>query len=102
VPDHFCPVFIDLDKLQFLIHDGMLSAVVDLEAYVVGPREFDFVGLEYQLHEISAVSFLKGYSTILDPPDLSNYRTAYRYFYRLLGVQGSVDLNRWFAQRALF
>lgn len=102
MPDHFCPVFIDLDKLQFLIHDGMLSAVVDLEAYVVGPREFDFVGLEYQLHEISAVSFLKGYSTILDPPDLSNYRTAYRYFYRLLGVQGSVDLNRWFAQRALF
>jgi aminoglycoside phosphotransferase (APT) family kinase protein len=102
VPDHFCPVFIDLDPSQFLIQDGMLSAVVDVEAYVIGPREFDFVGLEYLLDELSANSFLKGYSTMLDPPDISNYRKAYRYFYRLLGVQGSVDLDRWFAQRTLF
>ncbi|QJD82933.1 phosphotransferase [Cohnella herbarum] len=102
MPDHFCPVFIDLDPSQFLIQDGMLLAVVDVEAYAVGPREFDFVGLEYVLDEISATSFLNGYSTILDPPDISNYRKAYRYFYLLLGVQGSVDLDRWFAQQALF
>lgn len=102
LPDHFCPVFIDLDPSQFLIQDGMLSAVVDVEAYAIGPREFDFVGLEYVLDEISAVSFLNGYSTILDPPDLSKYRKVYRYFYRLLGVQGSVDLNQWFAKRAIF
>lgn len=68
VPDHFCPVFIDLDPSQFLIQDGMLSAVVDVEAYAIGPREFDFVGLEYVLDELSAASFLNGYSTILDPP----------------------------------
>lgn len=102
VPDHFCPVFIDLDPSQFLIQDGMLSAIVDVEAYAVGPREFDFVGLEYVLDGKSASSFLKGYSTILNPPDLSNYRTVYRYFYRLLGVQGSVDLDRWLKQPALF
>ncbi|ETT62821.1 phosphotransferase [Paenibacillus sp. FSL H8-0457] len=102
VPDHFCPVFIDLDPSQFLIQDGMLSAVVDVEAYAIGPREFDFVGLEYVLDELSAASFLNGYSTILDPPDLSKNRKVYRYFYRLLGVQGSVDLNQWFAKRAIF
>ncbi|MEK5057935.1 phosphotransferase [Paenibacillus sp. FSL H7-0326] len=102
VPDYFCPVFIDLDPSQFLIQDGMLSAVVDVEAYAIGPREFDFVGLEYVLDEKSAASFLKGYSTILDPPDISKYRKVYRYFYRLLGVQGSVDLNQWYAQRAIF
>jgi len=102
VPDHFCPVFIDLDSSQFLVQDGMLSAVVDVEAYAVGPRELDFVGLEYVLDERSAASFLEGYSTVLAPPDISDYRAVYRYFYRLLGVQGSVDLDEWFAQRALF
>ncbi|CAG7644817.1 phosphotransferase family protein [Paenibacillus allorhizosphaerae] len=102
VPDHFCPVFIDLDPSQFLIQDGVLSAVVDVEAYAIGPREFDFVGLECVLDEKSAASFLKGYSTIQDPPDLSNYRQVYRFLYRLLGVQGSVDLEQWFAQRVLF
>ncbi|WP_274648813.1 phosphotransferase family protein [Paenibacillus humicola] len=102
VPDHFCPVLIDLGPSQFLIQDGRLSAVVDVEAYAIAPREFDFVGLEYVLDEKSAVPFLNGYSTILPPPDLSNYRKVYRYFYRLLGVQGSVDLDPWLAQRALF
>ncbi|PYI53186.1 aminoglycoside phosphotransferase [Paenibacillus flagellatus] len=102
VPDHFCPVFIDLDPSQFLMQDGLLSAVVDVEAYALGPRELDFVGLEYVLDEASAAPFLNGYSTVLAPPDLSPYRNVYRYFYRLLGVQGSVDLDRWFAQRALF
>ncbi|WP_422661248.1 aminoglycoside phosphotransferase family protein [Paenibacillus sp. EC2-1] len=102
VPYHFCPVFIDLDPSQFLIKDGMLSAVVDVEAYAIGPREFDFVGLEYVLDETSAASFLEGYSTILAPPDISKYRKVYRYFYRLLGVQGSIDLDQWYAQRPIF
>ncbi|MCR2822771.1 aminoglycoside phosphotransferase family protein [Lederbergia panacisoli] len=102
VPDHFCPVFIDLDPSQFLVKDEILSAVVDVEAYAIGPREFDFIGLEYMLDETSAASFLTGYSTILIPPDISQYRTIYRYFYRLLGVQGSVDLDQWLAQKELF
>ncbi|MCC3377332.1 aminoglycoside phosphotransferase family protein [Cohnella sp. REN36] len=102
MPNHFCPVLIDLDPSQFLVREGMLSAIVDVEAYAVGPREFDFVGLEYVLDERSAASFLQGYSTILDPPDLSRHRAAYRYFYRLLGVQGSVEWQAWIAQPALF
>lgn len=64
VPNHFCPIFIDLDPSQFLILNGMLSAVVDVEAYAIGPREFDFVGLEYVLDEVSVASFLKEYSTM--------------------------------------
>ncbi|WP_256256482.1 hypothetical protein [Paenibacillus sp. BC26] len=75
---------------------------MDVEAYAVGPRELDFVGLEYVLDERAAIPFLEGYATVLAPPDLTDYRTVYRYFYRLLGVQGSVDLDLWLAQRALF
>jgi aminoglycoside phosphotransferase (APT) family kinase protein len=91
-----------LDPSQFLVQNGKLSAVVDVEAYAVGPRELDFVGLEYVLDETAVAPFLKGYASILQPPDISVYRKAYRYFYRLLGVQGSVDLDRWLAQRPLF
>lgn len=57
----------------------MLSAVVDVEAYAVGPREIDFIGLEYVLDEKSAEAFLGGYSKQLQPPDLSSYREVYRY-----------------------
>jgi hypothetical protein len=35
-------------------------------------------------------------------PDLSRCRRAYRFFYRLMGVAGSVDIRRWMAQTELF
>jgi hypothetical protein len=102
VPQYFCPILVDMDPSQFLTASGMISAIVDTEAYVVGPREFDFIGLEYVLDEQTSKSFINGYTTILDIPELSNCRKTYRYLYRLLGVQGSVDLDKWFAQPELF
>lgn len=102
VPTHFCPVLVDMDPSQFLTENGLISAIVDVEAYVVGPRELDFIGLEYVLDEKSSKSFIDGYTTILDIPDLSKCRHTYRYLYRLLGVQGSIDLDTWLAQPELF
>jgi len=102
LPVHFCPVLVDMDPSQFLMDNGRLSAIVDVEAYVVAPREFDFIGLEYILDRSAADAFIQGYTTILALPELSKVRRVYRYFYRLLGVQGSVDLDRWFAQPVLF
>ncbi|TNJ68107.1 aminoglycoside phosphotransferase [Paenibacillus hemerocallicola] len=101
-PQHFCPILVDMDPSQFLAEAGKITAIVDTEAYVIAPREFDFIGLEYVLDEASSASFLNGYTTILGIPELSECRRAYRYFYRLLGVQGSVDLDKWFAQSELF
>lgn len=101
-PQSFCPILIDMDPSQFLTEDGLLTAIVDAEAYVLGPREFDFIGLEYVLDERSARAFIDGYTTVLTLPRLSECRRPYRYLYRLLGVQGSVDLDRWFAQAELF
>lgn len=101
-PEHFCPILIDLDPSQFLVEDGKISAIVDIEAYAVGPREFDFIGLEYVLDETASRSFINGYEEILQLPDLSHCRTVYRYLYRLLGVQGEVDLDTWLGQPALF
>ncbi|UVI33145.1 aminoglycoside phosphotransferase family protein [Paenibacillus spongiae] len=102
VPPSFSPILVDMDPSQFLADNGKLSAIVDIEAYVVAPRELDFVGLEYILDHESSKSFVSGYTTILDLPELSSHRRVYRYLYRLLGVQGSVSLDKWLAQPELF
>jgi hypothetical protein len=101
-PAHFCPILVDMDPSQFLTQNGMLSALVDVEAYAIAPRELDFISLEYALDEHSAYAFMSGYRTVLDLPDLSQCRRVYRYLYRLLGVQGSVEIEQWLAQQELF
>lgn len=101
-PEYFHPVLIDLGPDQFLVEDGKISAIVDVEGYVVGPREFDFVGLEYVLDEEASKAFIRGYTEILDLPDLSKCRRVYRYMYLLLGVQGSIDLDQWLGQPEIF
>ena len=101
-PEAFCPVMIDLEPAQFLEENGKIAALVDAEAYVAAPRELDFVGLEYVMNERSARPFAEGYSSVRAMPDLSRCRMVYRFFYRLMGVQGSVDIRRWLAQPELF
>ena len=97
-----CPVMVDLGPGQFLAEDGKITALVDAEAYVAAPRELDFINLEYELDERSARPFLEGYSSVLDVPDLSRCRTAYRFFCHLMGIKGTVDVRRWMAQPELF
>lgn len=101
-PETCCPVLVDLGPGQFLAEDGKITALVDVEAYVLAPRELDFVNLEYELDARAAEAFLEGYTSVLDVPDLSRCRTAYRLFCRLMGVKGSVDIRRWMAQPVLF
>lgn len=95
VPEVAAPVLVDMDPTQFMVHDGYVSALVDAEAYGVGPRELDFVALEYCLDQASATLIAQGYSKVLPLPDLSRVRTPYRYLYRLFSIQGSVPLDEW-------
>ncbi|MBP1990567.1 hypothetical protein J2Z66_002173 [Paenibacillus eucommiae] len=69
---------------------------------MLAPPEFDFIGLEYVLDAESSKPFIEGYKTVLTVPDLSCVRRSYRFLYRIMGVQGSVDLAKWFAQPVLF
>jgi aminoglycoside phosphotransferase (APT) family kinase protein len=101
-PDAGALVLVDIGAEQFLTDGRRLTAVVDTEAYVIGPRELDFIGLEYSLDAQSAAPFLAGYRSVLPPPNLSQVRHVYRYFYRLLGVKGQVDLDQWLGWPSLF
>jgi fructosamine-3-kinase len=102
VPDFSTFVLVDMDPTQFLSNGKVITGLVDTEAYVIAPRELDFVALEYILDEKSAVDFKSGYEKIMAIPDLTNYRLPYRYLYRLMSVQGSVDLDNWLNQEILF
>ncbi|MDA1632115.1 nitrate reductase [Bacillus cereus] len=95
-------VLIDMDPTQFLSDGATITGLVDTEAYAVAPREFDFIGLEYVFTEKEAHAFKQGYETIMPIPHLEECRPPYRYLYRLLSVQGSVELQKWLSHPSYF
>lgn len=101
-PEAGSPILVDMDPTQFLVEDGRVSALVDTEAYGIGPRELDFIALEYCLDEASAAAIARGYRSVLPLPDLTQARRPYRYLYRLLSIQGEVPLDEWLEHPHLF
>ncbi|RWS44294.1 nitrate reductase [Bacillus mycoides] len=95
-------VLIDMDPTQFLSDGQSITGLVDTEAYAIAPREFDFIGLEYVLTDKEARAFKQGYETIMPIPRLEKCRQPYRYLYRLLSVQGSVELKKWLHHPSYF
>jgi hypothetical protein len=95
-------VLIDMDPTQFLTDGIHITGFVDTEAYALAPRELEFIGLEYILDAKSAKALKKGYEKILPIPDLSQCRKPYRYLYRLLSVQGKIEINKWLNHETYF
>lgn len=102
LPKESTLVLIDMDPTQFLSDGTAITGLVDTEAYAVAPRELDFIGLEYILTEKEAHAFKSGYETIMSIPHLEECRQPYRYLYRLLSVQGSVELKKWLNHPSYF
>ncbi len=95
-------IMVDMDPTQFLTDGERLSALVDTEAYAIGPRELDFIALEYVFAPREASALARGYNTILPVPDLSVVRSVYRYLYRLIGIQKRMPLETWMSWPVLF
>jgi aminoglycoside phosphotransferase (APT) family kinase protein len=95
-------VMLDMDPTQFLTDGTRITALVDTEVYVQAPRELDLIAMEYLLDEERARAFATGYRHILPLPDLRAVRPVYRYLYRLMEVQGSVDIHQWMEWPAWF
>lgn len=101
-PEYASPILVDMDPTQFLTDGERVQALVDTEACGLGPRELDFIALEYLMDERSAHCFAEGYSTVLPLPELERVRGPYRFLYLLLAVQGHVALEEWMARPAVF
>jgi aminoglycoside phosphotransferase (APT) family kinase protein len=92
----------DLRPSQFLAENDHLSALVDIESHVLGPRELDFVALEYTLSKDDVQSFKEGYTRHLPLPDLDAVRPLYRYLYWVMAALGWKDYRKWMDHPTLF
>lgn len=91
----FVPIMPDLRWDQFLIQQDNLSALVDLDAIVYGPKTLEFVLLEYLLDQKQAEIFAVEYMNHQTIPDLTAVRLPYRLLLFLMNVLGEMDLNSW-------
>ncbi len=95
LPDLFAP--------QFLAQDGRIVALVDVDAYVVGPRELDLVCLEYFVDGRTAPLIARGYGEIAELPSLASVRPGYRTFFWVLTMNPmALDLERWMSWPTAF
>lgn len=74
----------DIFPGQFLEEGGRIAAMIDVDAYVVGPRELDLICLELFVDDRAATLIGKGYREICPLPQLEQVRFVYRYLFRLL------------------
>ncbi len=93
--DSFVPIMLDLRWDQMLHQQGKLSAIVDMDAFVVGPKELELILLEYQLNKHQAEIFLDCYQQYTEWPDLSEQRYSYRLLLFLMNSLGETDVNKW-------
>lgn len=101
-PENLTFIHLDIDPTQFLTDGERVTALVDTEAVVLGPRELDFLALEYVFGAAEAAAFAKGYAGVLPLPDLSAVRPLYRYLQRLMEVQGDDPIDEWMNQPEVF
>lgn len=92
---NFVPIMPDLRWDQFLQQSGSLSALVDLDAFVYGPRELEFVLLEYLLDDQQAILFTEHYQKTQSLPDLTRVRKPYRLLLFMMNVLGEKDVDIW-------
>ena len=101
-PSEFCLILPDFRLAQFLQRDGHVSAVVDVESYVIGPPALDLIVLEHSLPADLAPAFSEGYEEHSSPPRLALVRSLYRYLYCLVQALGEYDFEEWMNRPAIF
>jgi hypothetical protein len=94
-PTEFCWLMMDNRWDQYLTDGKQITALVDLDAFVIAPRELELVLLEYQLTPVQAALFKQHYQSLLAWPDLSTLRSSYRLLLFLMNALGETDINRW-------
>ncbi|MDA7026149.1 phosphotransferase [Bacillus sp. CLL-7-23] len=88
-------ILIDIDPSQYVEKNGVISGLVDTEAVAIGPREYDFIALEYLLTEREALFIQQGYEDISNlPKNLDAVRECYRFICLLLDIHGTWD-HQW-------
>jgi hypothetical protein len=91
----FSPIMVDLRWDQMLHQQGRLAAIVDMDAFVIGPTALELILLEYQLSQDQADYFAEHYQLFLPLPELDSQRYCYRLLLFLMNSLGETDLDKW-------
>ncbi len=67
----------DISANQFLFKEDDIAAIVDFDAYVIGPREWELELIEATVSDME--SFKKGYETYRPYPDMTQTRGLYAF-----------------------
>ncbi len=94
-PTVFAPIMLDNRWDQYLFEADKITALVDIDAFVAGPRELELILLEYQLNEQQADVFARSYQETLALPELKDVRLCYRFLLFLMNALGETDLDKW-------
>jgi len=96
----FVPLMPDLRWDQFLVSNNEEMILLDLDAFVLAPRELDLVLLEYLLNKQQMEWFVTRYSEQQDIPNLDIVRPIYRLLLFYMQVLGEQDINNWMERPA--
>lgn len=93
----------DLRWDQFLSNGKQITALIDLDALVMGPIELDWVILEYLLSAQQAEWFIAEYAKFTPPPSkIEEVREVYRTLLFTMNILGETSIKKWFKQPHLF
>ena len=95
----FVPIMLDLRWDQFrTVAKSKALALIDLDAFVIGPRALELVLLEYVLSEQQFALFKTAYTQMNNWPDYSAQKASYQLLLFLMQVLGETDLDSWMKQ----
>jgi aminoglycoside phosphotransferase (APT) family kinase protein len=95
-------IMIDISGNQFVYDNQRISGVVDLDTYVIGPREWELSILEMCITEPAA--FRRGYECHVSLPTFAPFRAFYRLWSYLNEPGDGYDEGRFtqFMQQAIY
>lgn len=93
----FVPVMVDLRWDQLRMLDDESLALIDLDAFVIGPKSLDLVLLRYALTPEQLVLFKWEYSKTHPWPDAAQ-TPCYQLLLFLMNVLGETNLAKWMKQ----
>lgn len=95
----FVPMMLDLRWDQFRQTTQHGLALIDLDAFVIGPRALDLLLLEYVLTPAQLAVFKQHYLPIHPWPVLTTQKPCYQLLLFLMHVLGEQDLLAWMQRR---
>jgi Ser/Thr protein kinase RdoA (MazF antagonist) len=97
---NLAPIMPDISGNQFVYRDETLAGVVDLDSYVVGPRELELAVAEMCLTRPE--DFRRGYESVLPLPRFAEFRAYCRFWMLVCEGAADPDVEEFLTHRVYF